>query len=218
MNTTFISLLSFGFLLGVKHAFDADHITAVSTLSKRNPSLTGLLWGLGHTITILIVGLIVLSLKIAIPEKLALSFEFIVGGMLIIMGFSILTTLDTHKIHFHKHKHEEEEHIHFHSHSIEKTHNHYHQPLLIGLIHGLAGSAAVTLLVLSTINSFWIGLFYILIFGFGSIIGMVSASNIISLPFRLIPNKFGRMDKILRLCTSLLSIAIGFSIIYQIVK
>ena len=218
MDTTFLSLLGFGFLLGVKHAFDADHIAAISALSKRNPSVTGLLWGFGHAITLLIVGLIILLLKITIPEKLALSFEFIVGSMLIILGVKVLTTLNKSKIHFHKHKHGKDEHMHFHSHLIAKSHNHYHQPLLIGLVHGLAGSAALTLLVLSTIGSILAGLFYIFIFGIGSMIGMIFVSNIISLPFRFIANKFGRADKILRLSTSLLSVTMGFSIIYQMLK
>lgn len=212
------SLLGFGFLLGIRHAFDVDHVAAVSAMvskynSIKNSSLLGMFWGFGHTIALFFVGLIVLSLKITIPEKLALSFEFIVGVMLFILGVNILLTINKNKIHIHKHRHSGVEHIHFHSHKLIWHHQHGHlqlkKSLVIGLIHGLAGSAALTLLVLATINSILLGLIYILIFGIGSIIGMILISSIISLPFKLIPNNLQKTQKILRTVTGLLSTIIG---------
>lgn len=221
MSGTLIGLFGLGFLLGLKHAFDADHVAAVSIIyskEAKKASLTGMLWGIGHTISLLIIGFIILFFKIGVPKKLAISFEFIVGIMLVVLGINVLMTLKKNESHFHKHKHGKEDHIHFHSHLITRNHKHYHQPLMIGLVHGLAGSAALTLLILATISSIFVGLVYILIFGIGSIIGMVLVSNILSLPFRLAENKFGRIDKILRLGASLMSVAMGYGIIYQIVK
>ena len=220
------SLLGFGFLLGIKHAFDVDHIAAVSTIISKNKSiressLLGMFWGFGHTITLLFVGLIVLLLKITIPEKIALSLEFIVGVMLILLGLNNLITISKNGIHLHKHKHGNQEHIHFHSHKLTKSHSHEHfqltKSLFIGVIHGLAGSAAITLLILTTINSLFLGLFYILIFGIGSIIGMVIVSSMISLPFKLIPNNLQKTQKILRLSTDLFSLIIGLFIILIII-
>lgn len=222
MNLMLFTLFGFGFLLGVKHAFDADHIAAVSAIiskhkSIKSSSLLGMFWGFGHTIALFFVGLIVLLLKVTIPEKIALLFEFIVGIMLIVLGLNVLLTINKNKAHFHRHKHGKEEHIHFHSHKLMKHHGHkhklFHQSLFIGLIHGLAGSAVLTLLVLTTIEIVWLGLIYILIFGIGSIIGMMFISSIISLPFKLVSNNLQKTQKILRLSAGLFSIVIGLFII-----
>ncbi len=227
MNIFPFTLLAFGFLSGMKHAFEADHIAAVSSITSnqnsiRKSSLLGLFWGFGHAIALSIVGLIILLLKIEIPEKIALLLELIVGIMLVILGFNVLTTINKNKMHIHKHKHGNEEHIHFHLHKLTKAHLHMHIPfkqsLLIGLIHGLAGSAAITLLVLTAINSVLLGLFYILIFGIGSTLGMVLISGIISLPLILIPYKFDKMQKILHISTGAISTLIGFNIMLNILK
>jgi high-affinity nickel permease len=224
MNVVPIGLLGFGFLLGVKHAFDIDHIAAISTITSnqksiKKSSLLGMFWGFGHAIALFLVGLIVLLLKIKIPEKIALLAELIVGVMLIILGINILFTINKNKIHIHKHKHGNEEHIHFHSHKLSKYHYHkyipFKQSFLIGLIHGLAGSAALTLLILATINSTLLGLIYILLFGIGSILGMILISTIISLPFTVIPN-LQKTQKLIRLSTGLISMAIGLIIVYGI--
>jgi len=219
------SLLAFGFLLGVKHAFDADHIAALSTIvSKNEPikksSLLGMFWGFGHTISLLVIGLVILLLKISIPEKIALSLEFIAGIMLVLLGINVFRTMNKNKIHFHKHIHGKEEHIHVHSHKLTKNHAHEHitlyQSLSIGLIHGLAGSAAITLLVLTTVKSFWIGMIYVLTFGIGSMAGMIMVSSIISLPFIIISSKFKRIHKIMDISAGLISTAIGLIILYDI--
>lgn len=216
------SLLGFGFLLGMRHAFDADHIAAVSTIISKNKSmkassLLGMFWGFGHTIALLFVGLIVLMFKIKIPEKFAVSFELIVGVMLIILGVNLLLTINKNKIHIHKHKHDYEEHVHFHSHEIIKHHHHKHIPLkqslIIGLIHGLAGSAFLTLLILTNIPSTLLGLIYILLFGIGSVIGMMLIASVISLPFKLVPSNFQKTQKILRTVTGLFGTIIGLIVI-----
>ena len=212
----------FGFLLGIRHAFDADHVAAVSTFaaktkSIRESSLLGMFWGFGHTISLLLIGLIILLLKITIPKKVTLSLEFVVGVMLVVLGINTILAINKNKIHLHKHKHAQEEHIHFHSHKTTKKHYHehlpFHQSLFVGLIHGLAGSAVLSLLVLTTIKSIWTGMAYILVFGIGSIIGMMLISSIISLPFALIPKKLERTQRILRVSAGLISAITGLIII-----
>ena len=220
MNLIPVSLLGLGFLSGLKHAFDADHIAAVSTLASGNSikksSLLGLFWGFGHAIALFVAGLFVLLLKITIPEKLALFFEFIVAVMLILLGINVLLAIKKEKMHLHSHRHGKTEHIHLHSHK-SASHHHAHIPLkkslIIGLVHGLAGSAALTLLILAGISSTALGLFYILLFGLGSMLGIILVSSIISLPFRLIPNKLQSIQNLLRLSTGIMSITIGLLII-----
>lgn len=220
------TLLGLGFLLGLKHAFDADHVAAISTMvskhkSIKKSSLLGMFWGFGHTVSLLVVGFVILVLKASIPQKVTLSLEFIVGIMLILLGLNVLITINKNKIHFHKHRHCDKEHIHFHSHKLAKNHEHAHKPLyqslFIGLIHGLAGSAALILLVLTTVNSLLIGIAYTLIFGIGSIMGMILVSSIISLPIAIIPNEFEKTQKILRIGTALISTVIGLAVIYDVV-
>ncbi|MBI2660329.1 sulfite exporter TauE/SafE family protein [Candidatus Woesearchaeota archaeon] len=222
MNFIPISLLGLGFLSGLRHAFDADHIAAVSTMASRKLpagkySLLGLFWGFGHTIALFLAGLAVLLLKITIPEKLASFFELIAAVMLIALGLNVLLAIRKEKIHVHRHRHGEIEHIHLHSHKSTDYHEHSHAPLkkslAIGLVHGLAGSAALTLLVLAGINSTMLGLIYILLFGLGSMLGMVLVSAAISLPFKLIPNKLQIAQKLLKLSTGIISITIGLFII-----
>lgn len=224
MNVIPFSLLGVGFLLGVKHAFDIDHVAAISTIASnlksiKKSSLLGMSWGIGHTISLFFIGLIVLLLKVTIPKKLALFLELVVGVMLILLGINVLLTINKNKIHLHKHKHGKVEHVHFHSHKLVKQHGHEHrqfkQSLIIGLLHGLAGSAAITLLVLTTINSVLLGLTYILLFGIGSIMGMVLITTIISLPFKLIPNNLQKTQKFLRVSAGLISAIIGLIIMYN---
>ena len=219
MNLIPISLLGLGFLSGLRHAFEADHIAAVSTITSRNSirksSLLGVFWGFGHAIALFIAGLVVLLLKITIPQKLALFFEFIVALMLIALGMNVLFAIKKEKMNLHRHG--KTEHIHLHSHKSASHHLHVHVPLkkslVIGLIHGLAGSAALTLLILAGISSTMLGLFYILLFGLGSMLGMALVSSIISLPFRLIPNNLQTAQKLLGLSTGIISIIIGLFMI-----
>ena len=222
MNFVPIGLLGLGFLSGLRHAFDLDHIAAVSAITSkhssiRKSSLLGVFWGLGHTISLFCAGLIVLMLKITIPEKLALFFESLVALMLIVLGINVLFAIRKEKIHIHKHRHWGIEHIHLHSHKSTDYHQHKHiqlkKSMVIGLIHGLAGSAALTLLILAGINSAALGLVYILLFGAGSMLGMVLVSSIISLPFRLISNKLQTAQKLLRVSTGAISIIIGLAIV-----
>jgi sulfite exporter TauE/SafE len=216
-----------GLILGVRHALDADHVVAVSTIVSKNKnlfksSLLGAAWGLGHTSTLLLVGLVVLIFKLSIPTKIALSMEFAVGIVLVILGLSVTKEFFLDKIHLHPHEHKSSIHLHLHSHKARPNHSHEHQmkpehkTFIIGMIHGLAGSAALMLLVLTTVSTLYQGILYILIFGLGSILGMVVISTIISLPFTYTTAKFDELNYRLRLTAGFISILLGIAIIFKI--
>lgn len=219
VNEPFFTLF-LGFLLGVKHAFEADHVIAVSTIAaeQKNPftsSLIGTFWGIGHTTTLFLIGLLVLLLKLSIPEKASLVFELFVGVMLILLGLRVLFQV-RNMIHSHVHVHGKRKHEHTHVHSGGKKLHYHHRSFFIGIIHGLAGSGALMILVLSTINSLITGLFYIIIFGLGSILGMTIMSFFIGIPFFYAGKHVPAIDRILRLVAGLLSIVFGIYMIYQI--
>lgn len=213
-------LLGLGFILGLKHALDADHVVAVSTIvsqtkNLKKSSLAGAIWGVGHTATLFLVGLVILVFKLAIPDKLALSFEFIVGVVLVVLGVDVLRKVIKGKVHLHEHQHGDSVHTHLHSHKESPSHNYIHKSFVVGTIHGLAGSAALMLLVLTTVNSIFQGLLYILIFGIGSIVGMLIVSGIIALPF-LLSSKFDKINNIVKILAGTISIVLGFTIMYEI--
>ncbi len=219
-----LSLLGLGLLLGLEHALDADHVVAVSTLvsqtkSVKRSSLFGIFWGMGHTTTLFLVGLVILIFKLAIPPRMALSFEFIVGMMLVLLGVDVLRKLLRGNVHIHQHEHEGGvTHSHFHSHADATApdhHHHHHRSFLVGLVHGLAGSSALMLLVLSTVDSVWAGILFILVFGLGTILGMLITSTLIALPFKWMSN-FARMDGVLRLASGVISIGLGIIIMIRI--
>ena len=199
------SLLLFGFLIGMRHALEADHVAAVATLSTHSTTINqaiklGFIWGFGHTITLFLFGSMVLLTDLFLPESMANWLEFVVGIMLILLGLDVLRRLFQNRIHYHVHEHRnqitqrQERHFHAHSHGNQQqqnpSHKHQHldnlswRALFIGILHGLAGSAALILLTLETIQSPLQGILYIALFGFGSIIGMTALSCIITIPLR----------------------------------
>jgi sulfite exporter TauE/SafE len=221
------AVLLLGLILGIRHALDADHVVAVSTIVSKNKnllrsSLLGAVWGLGHTSTLFLVGLLVLIFKLTIPYRVALSMEFAVGIVLVILGLSVTKEFLLDKMHLHPHKHGNKIHLHLHSHRHRPDHSHEHEvkpehkTFLVGMLHGLAGSAALMLLVLTTVSSLYQGLLYILIFGLGSILGMTVISTAISLPFTYTVEKFEELNYKIRLTTGFISIALGMAIIFQI--
>ncbi|HEX3203207.1 MAG TPA: hypothetical protein VHQ67_00565 [Nitrospiraceae bacterium] len=202
VDVELITLLGLGFLLGARHALDADHIAAVSTILSQRPNLqtSGFLsfcWGFGHTIMLLLVALVVIVFKITIPDSVAQAFEFGIGAMLVALGTSLGWSLYKERWHFHEHEHEGGRHVHFHRHPEDAAHHHRHwlrlsvRPVLVGMAHGLAGSAALTLMVLSTVHSLGQGLAYILVFGIGSIVGMMCLGLMISVPL-IFSSAYGR--------------------------
>ncbi len=214
---TFASVLMVGFLLGLKHATEADHLAAVATLATQRHSAWGALrqgaaWGIGHTCTLMAFGGLVLALGRAVPPRLEAGLELLVGVMLVWLGVDVLVRLRRNRIHFHAHSHGVGVHFHAHSHAGEKPptdltgalfqpvadhghavldHQHAHpaglprRALLVGMMHGLAGSAALVILSLQAVPSASLGLLYILVFGLGSMLGMALLSCVIALPLRM---------------------------------
>lgn len=220
------TMLGLGFLLGMRHAFDADHIVAVSTLLARRPTLRrsvfiGLCWGGGHTATLLLIGLAVLALKVTIPDDVARACEFLVGLMLVMLGIALARSLSREQWHLHAHEHDGARHVHLHSHRLGEDHTHRHgwrdslPPLAVGMVHGLAGSAALMLLVLSAAQTFWEGAAYILLFGLGSVLGMMALGALISLPF-LFSASWGRYGQlVMQGLASLSSVGFGLAILLR---
>lgn len=242
------SLLLFGFLLGLKHALDVDHVVAVSAIvSERKgiwrSSLMGLFWGIGHAGMLLLVGLAVIVLGFTIPDRVALMLEFTVAMMIMLLGIQVLLHLRKGgSIHVHAHKHGG--HIHVHPHFHPATERRDHQPtahaehfampmrrlrqrwmhylisgkksLLVGMMHGLAGSGAVMLLVLTSISSTSAQLFYLALFGVGSVIGMLVMSTLIGLPFALSARKSERLNLIVRGCSGVVSVGFGLFLALKI--
>ncbi len=236
MNGSLALALGLGFALGLKHATEADHLVAVTTIVSEQRSiwrsgLVGALWGVGHTLSLLAAGVLVIILGIAIPGRIAAILEFLVAVMIIFLGGRILYLTLRHcmNVHVHAHSHQGHAHTHFHFHDESDAHqttsaNHGHlfqhhrhgltgwRPLVVGMVHGLAGSAVLTLLVLTEVvrdGSRVRGMAYLLVFGIGSIGGMLSMSTLISLPLVLTTRRFERIEVPMRLVISISSIAFG---------
>ena len=221
-EVTMLTSVVFGFLLGLEHALDADHIVAVTTIVSRSRSLlraalVGLSWGIGHTITLFAVGFGGLVLKLTIPDWLALSMEFVVGVILVILGVFVVKGLVAARAHVHEHRHGDERLVHSHSHkeTLEHKHRHIGKSLLIGMVHGLAGSGVITVLVLSSMSSVVQGLFFFLLFGIGSILGMLIFSGLIGLPFKFTARFSLRLNFWFQGTAGLVSIVLGFFIMWQ---
>jgi high-affinity nickel permease len=221
-----LGLLSLGFLIGMRHALEADHVAAVSSLATRSRSPAdcvrqGVFWGLGHTFTLFLFGSMVLLLDGVLPEGLVSGLELTVGLMLVALGADVLRRIARERVHFHVHDHEEGvRHFHGHSHRGEPAHSahrHSHgrdlpwRALAVGLMHGMAGSAALIVLALSAAPSLSAGLLYILFFGFGSIAGMACLSLAIALPLRASLAGLARFHGVVHAAVGITTIAIGVS-------
>lgn len=191
-----LTFLGLAFMIGMSHALEADHVAAVSAIAAKQTRLssiirTGAVWGLGHTLTLAAFAGVTLVLGLAINEQLSGWLELFVGVMLMALGLHILYRLARDRIHFHMHKHAgKPAHFHAHSHAEQNAHDHNHKPfpfrsLFVGMMHGMAGSAALLILTASKAPSPGQGLAYVAIFGLGSILGMACLSAIIAVPLAL---------------------------------
>ncbi|MBA2264313.1 MAG: high-affinity nickel-transport family protein [Chloroflexi bacterium] len=241
-------LAGFGFLLGMRHATDADHVIAVTTILNRSrrlldTTLIGALWGLGHTVTVVIVGVLIIVFNVVIPPALGLAMEFAVALMLIGLGILNLTgglralterLTPPAPIHAHVHEHADASehpppgHAHLHGHgtdphlggrgSVVATFGWYQllRPVVVGLVHGLAGSAAVALLVLATIQDTGTAVAYLVIFCIGVAAGMATLTTVIGLPLRVARARSVQINRWLTIGSGLLSLAVGLYLAYQI--
>ena len=230
-----LAVLGIGLVFGLRHATEVDHVVAVSTIVSQHKNVlrsaaVGAMWGAGHTASLLVIGALVLLLRVAIPERVSGWLEFGVALMIIGLGISALwrALRRSSEVHVHQHSHDGQSHKHVHFHEKQTRHKpsshsaHSHdvsrigwKPLLIGTMHGLAGSGALTLLVLTQINSPWVGMLYLGIFGLGSIVGMLLMSGLIGLPFALTSRNLTHVHHRLQTVAAILSICFGLWYAYQ---
>ena len=253
-----VSFLFLGFFLGMRHATDADHVVAIATIVSRERSvvgsaLIGAAWGVGHTVTVMMVGAAIIVFGVVIPPRLGMSMEFAVGIMLVLLG--VLTLAGTgrgggvtrahagvsgaHGLDVHDHLHAHGDYLHQHPHGHGPgAHGHADEhtplaridrsalgrtafygglrPFVVGLVHGLAGSAAVALMILSIIRETVAALGYLLLFGLGTIAGMMLITLILSAPFTFTAVNLPKFNWRLRVASGLISFAFGAVMIYGI--
>jgi hypothetical protein len=248
-----VTVILLGFFLGLRHATDPDHVIAVTTIVSRERTIRtavriGLMWGIGHSVTVVAVGTVIILAGVAIPPRLGLTMEFGVALMLIVLGLLNLTGLarwlrhalaaggDASAGHSHAHRHGDYVHTHLHGHA-GSAHGHpdeatpqarldrafgrlglYHviRPLVVGIVHGLAGSAAVALLVLATIRDPWWALGYLVVFSVGTIAGMMLITATLALPLAYTAGRHARVSRVLATAAGLASLAFGLLLAYQI--
>ena len=226
-------ILGLGFLLGMQHALEADHIAAVSSIAARHSRVGdivrhGLTWGFGHTLTLFAFAGAAILLGRTIPDDLARPLEAAVGVMLIGLGAHVLWRLWRDRVHFHRHGHGDGTvHIHAHSHAGESlpharaAHDHAHgfrwRTLLVGLMHGMAGSAALLVLAVSQATSPAAGLGYIALFGIGSMIGMAVLSTVIAVPLAVSARWLTWANSTLQGAVGAITIAVGVTTIVETV-
>jgi hypothetical protein len=226
-------ILGLGFLLGMQHALEADHIAAVSSIAARRSHVSdivkhGLTWGLGHTLTLFFFAGAAILLGHAIPESVARPIETAVGIMLVGLGSHVLWRLWRDRVHFHRHGHGDGT-VHFHAHSHagetaahERTaHVHDHgfrwRTLLVGLMHGMAGSAALLVLAVTQASSPAVGLGYVALFGVGSMVGMGVLSSVIAVPLVVSARWLTWANRGLQGAVGLVTVAIGIVTVVETV-
>jgi nickel/cobalt exporter len=219
----FLFIAGVGLLLGMRHSTDPDHVVAVSTIvskqrSIRQAGLIGSIWGLGHTLTIFAVGSMIILFGVVIPPRLGLSMEFSVALMLILLGVLNLTGVMqrvTSYLTRNGKPYDKAETL------INRSVGRFGvyqcvRPLVIGIVHGLAGSAAVALLVLSTIHSPAWATVYLLIFGAGTMAGMMCMTAVMAVPLAYAGNRFGSLSRVFSVASGVVSVCFGFFLVYQL--
>jgi sulfite exporter TauE/SafE len=221
MEVGFLSILAMGFVLGIKHAIEPDHVIAVSTIASRSKklwhsTLSGVFWGIGHTATLFIIGIILILMKGEIPNIWAMSLEFLVGIMLVYLGITSILSFNKTPVHKHAdgkvHKQLLTQNDTGESQNKEIT---YTKSMMIGFVHGLAGSAAMVLLTMSTAKSVLEAVIYIIIFGAGTIVGMLFFTTILGIPFVLSAKKVN-INKTLIQITGGISTVFGIYYMYNL--
>lgn len=227
------SILALGLLIGMQHALEADHVAAVSAVAARQTSPRkivshGALWGIGHTLTLMFIAGGSLYLGVEISETTSAWLEMAVGVVLVILGGNLLVQLIKERIHFHFHSHNAgKKHLHAHSHAGETgaheklSHNHEHsnklpwRTLLVGMMHGMAGSAALLILTTQTVSSPLVGLGYVALFGIGSVLGMVALSALIAIPLSFTATALTWTNRAIQGGVGVWTLTLGAYVIYQ---
>ena len=227
-----------GFLLGLKHATDADHVVAVSTIvnESRNPwqgLWIGGSWGLGHSTPLILLGIVILIFKGMVMNRyaeLAPILEFGVGIMLVLLGVQVFWNLKHGRLHQHRHTHDDGPHVHIHAThhptanpEVESRHSYFHfgkpafrlKSYTIGAVHGLAGTAAVMLLLLPTLSSFWVGIGYLILFGIGTMMSMAAITLLLGIPFAL-SRSYNRINNLIAYGAGCISIVFGIALMSDI--
>jgi high-affinity nickel-transport protein len=247
-----LAVIALGFFLGMRHAVDVDHVIAVTTIvsrqrGRRQAAATGLLWGLGHTITVVAVGGVLILFNLMIPVRVELGLELSVSVMLVVLGLMTLAGVlqprpasmaahQSHVLHSHPHSHGDYIHSHPHGHDPE-SHPHrpdrtpvafldrmlgglslygWVRPIAVGVVHGLAGSAAVTLLVLAAIREPLWAIVYLVVFGVGTMGGMMLVTMAMASAFQYADRGSARLTRAFGLASGVVSVAFGLSLAYQI--
>ena len=223
--------LTLAILVGMSHALEADHVAAVSSMASRQTSVkqivrTGAVWGLGHTLTLMLFAGAAIIFGFAISDGLSGILEFVVGVMLVGLGGHIIYRLWRDRVHFHVHSHGTDQHFHAHSHAgevqehTESSHDHDHKPfpvrtLLVGMMHGMAGSAALLVLTASTAPTITSGFLYVVLFGIGSMFGMAALSALIAVPISYSARMLTWANRSIQGATGLGTMALGLFVMYE---
>ena len=228
MSLSLPAVLGLGFLLGLRHAFEPDHLAAVSTLATRagrlrDAAALGVAWGLGHTVSVGLVALLVIALGVHLPERVAAGAELLVAVLLVGLGTMVLWRYARGRWHMHAHRHDGSEHLHLHSHAGETSHAHRHaqwdarRSLGLGLAHGMAGSGAVLVLVVAATQTAALQLTYVGAFGLGTIAGMVSVSFAFGALVRMASQRGERLATALHLGAAASSVVVGVMLGFSVV-
>lgn len=209
------SALGIGALLGLKHASDADHVVAVTAIVARERSVAraariGVLWGLGHSLTVFVLGGAIVAFRLVVPPRLGLALEFGVALMLVLLGFSNLRPAKGGG-HSHSHGDDAPDAL-----AVPASRTGF-RPVLVGIVHGLAGSAAVAILVLTTIQDTAWALAYLLVFGAGTIGGMLAVTVLVAAPAAFAADRVARLQTGIRLAAGALSVAFGLLLARELI-
>jgi cytochrome c biogenesis protein CcdA len=200
-----LSLLAIGFVLGLRHALDADHVAAVASLATRSASLRQMLrisaaWGLGHATTLIVAGGVLVLIGATVPDGVARVLEGAVGVMLVVLGIDVLRrtrTVRTVQVHAHPH---------------DWASGRAPRALAVGCMHGLAGTGGLLLLAMPAGRSGPVALLYLLVFSLGTVLGMLLFSALISVPLAISMQRLRRAAYLLEMLLGFANLALGFAI------
>jgi ABC-type nickel/cobalt efflux system permease component RcnA len=219
-------VLGVGGLLGFRHAFEPDHLAAVSTLASRQGSpwsaaRLGLAWGIGHTVTVGAIAFLVVALGVRVPAALWPAAELVVAGLLVLLGGAVVWRYARGRWHMHVHAHDQNPHLHLHSHAHDAGHAHVHaadakRSLSFGIAHGLAGSGAIAVLLVAAAPSAGLRLAYFAAFGAGTIAGMLAVSLTLGALVRAASARGARWATVLHLGSALASVVVGMVVAWRV--